>query len=139
MLPSLRWQWPSTKPGISTLAAKRSSSVNRPQACMSASVPTASTRPSRTATWLACGCIGVMVMILRAGGPGGAGGVGEGHMAGVRLHRVHGDDLAGRVDGSVVAGVHGVHGADGADGAVGIESGGCGRPSITATRRQRTQ
>ena len=66
MLPSFRWQWPSIRPGISTLSVKRSSSVCAPQAADSSSEPTPRMRPSRTATCVASGCIGFIVMILRA-------------------------------------------------------------------------
>ena len=64
--PAIRCECPSTRPGISTLSAKRVSSVKSPQACMRARSPTASTLPSRTATCVASGCIGFMVRILRA-------------------------------------------------------------------------
>src|SRR3546814_8225440 len=66
MPPSMMWLWPSTKPGISTLSAKRSSFTAPSQHRMSSVRPTARMRPSRTATWLASGNPGVMVMILRA-------------------------------------------------------------------------
>ncbi len=127
MLPSFRWQWPSTKPGISTLSAKRSSSVYAPQAETRSRSPTARMRPSRTATCVASG-----------------------------LHRVHRDDLAGGVDSDRAHGFGGwrrVHGRKDAkerrEGfgllcvrkayAAGNASGGTGTPSTLATRRHATQ
>ena len=62
----MTWACPSTKPGSRTLSAKRSSSVALVKARMSSGVPTITMRPSRTATWVATGRDGFIVMILRA-------------------------------------------------------------------------
>src|SRR5574337_499482 len=66
MPPSSRCEWPSIRPGTSTWSAKRRSSFAAPQPSRSAARPTPRMRPSRTATCVALGCIGFMVMMRRA-------------------------------------------------------------------------